>query len=147
MSNIKKVFISHNHQDEVGYNKLKEVLENAGIDIVAESGSNIADLETSKAQIERCDALVLYMTENIEQNELMKSEFKYAGQCDIRTVAVYPYGEDSYQEPKYVQSAGIAASWVGNRIVDAVNGSDESTNIDGSLVGDLDIARYDCDEA
>lgn len=145
MSNIKKVFISHNHEDKAGCDKLKELLQNAGMDIIAESGFDIADLETSKAQIDKCDVLVLYMTENIWENDLAKLEFEYAEQIGIRVIAIYPPNQSKIEAPRYAdESADAIVCWTDEDIIGAINGNDESKKANGTPFSKRRIKYHDC---
>ena len=145
MSNIKNAFISHNHEDMTGCDALKNLLQNAGMNIVAESGFDITHLGNSKTQIDQCDVLVLYMTGNVWQSDLVKREFEYAEQIGIRVIVVSPHNGSNVQPPSYAgQSADAIVGWANNDIIDAINGNNVSKQANGAPFKKRKIKYHDC---
>ncbi len=96
-------------------------------------------------KIKQCSVLVVYITEKIKGNKWVEWETKYAEQNGIRVVGVYAHGEKNCDIPDYLdQSADVIKSWVGNEIINGINGCNESTKPDGSPYGNREIPRYDC---
>ena len=134
MVDIKNVFISHIHEDDVLVPNLKQLIERAGM--VVRNGSVTSDRpneaenveyikrEILKPRIEWASTLVVLITYDTADSWWVNWEIQYAVQLGKRVVGVFAQGATDADIPQELGKCGDAAivGWQGNRVIEAING-------------------------
>ena len=152
----KNVFVSHVHEDDVGLNRLKNLLKANGMTIrdysISSDNPNKAHSEGYiKSQIlgpriQQCSTVVVYISPETKDSEYVNWEIEYAHGKDKRIVGVWAHGEYGCEIPEALKKyADAVVGWNGNSIIDAINGLvDGWENPDGSPIPAHPIKRYSC---
>lgn len=153
---IKNVFISHVHEDDVGLGKLKDLLDKKGMSI-RDYSINSENPNTAKSEdyikaeilaprIKQSGVLVVYITPGTKDSKYVDWEIEYAQKLGKRIVGVWADGENGCEVPDALNNyADAIVGWTGDRIIDAINGKiDDWQNPDGTLGILRPIKRYSC---
>ena len=159
MPDRKNVFISHLHEDDELIPKLKQLVENAGMEVrdysITDDKPNHAhDPDYIKngilaPQIDLCSTLVVLMTNDTSESDYVNWEIKYAVEHDKRIVGVFAQNCTDADIPEELQRYGDAAivGWQGERVVNAINGeiSDWDDPVSGEpRAPEWRIRRFTC---
>lgn len=153
---VKNVFVSHIHEDDSGLKKLKDLLAKSGMEIrdysinsdkpnQAKSPDYIKS-EILAPRIQKCGALVVYITPQTKESDYVNWEIEYAQKNNKTIVGVWAYGQDGCPLPDALNKyADAVLGWNGSSIIDAINGRVRGwENPDGTAAAPRDIARYSC---
>ena len=153
---MKNIFISHIHKDDVGLDKLKGLLKDNGMtsrdySINADNPNNAHSEEYIKFQIlapriRQSSTLVVYISPGTKGSQWVDWEVEYAQKQDKRIVGVWAHGESGCEVPEALKDyADAVVGWTGNCIIDAINGKiNDWENPDGTERAPRDINRYSC---
>ena len=133
---IKKIFVSHQHDDADKIEALKELIGRHGIDMrdssIYESKlkNNASDekyikQKLIKPQIKWAGTVVVLIGEDTAKSDYVNWEIKTAGEMGKRIVGVYLQGAKEEDIPAEFNEYGHAlVGWNGERIVRAIDGED-----------------------
>lgn len=152
----KNVFISHLHEDDKGLDKLKGLLKSNGLtirdySISKDNPNNAHSKEYIKSEIlapriRQSSILLVYISPKTRESEYVDWEIEYAHKQEKQIVGVWEYGKSECDVPKALERyADAVVGWVGNRIIDAINGNINGwQKPDGTLIPRRQIQRYSC---
>ena len=159
MPDKKNVFISHLHEDDELVPKLKELVENAGMEV---RDYSITDDKPNHAhnpdyikhgilapKIDLCSTLVVLMTDDTSESDYVNFEIKYAVEHGKRVIGVYARGCTDADNPEELERCGDAAivGWQGERVIGAINGDIsewDDPESGKSRIPQWSIMRYSC---
>lgn len=97
-------------------------------------------------RIQQSSTLVVYVSPETKDSPWVDWEIEYAQKQGKRIVGVWAHGEGGCEVPDALDKyADAVVGWIGNRIVDAINGRiNDWENPDGSICPPRDIKRYSC---
>lgn len=152
----RNVFISHIHENDDGLIKLKNLLKENGMtardySINSDNPNNAHSEDYIKFQIlapriQQSSTLVVYVSPETKDSPWVDWEIEYAEKQGKRIVGVWAHGEAGCEVPDALDKyANAVVGWVGNRIVDAINGKiNDWENPDGTKRAPRDIHRFRC---
>ena len=152
----RNVFISHIHENDDGLIKLKNLLKENGMtardySINADNPNNAHSEDYIKFQIlapriQQSGTLVVYVSPETKDSPWVNWEIEYAQKQGKRIVGVWAHGEAGCEVPDALDKyADAVVGWIGNRIVDAINGEiNDWENPDGTKCAPRDIHRFSC---
>ena len=152
----RNVFISHIHENDDGLIKLKNLLKENGVtardySINADNPNNAHSEEYIKFQIlapriQQSSILVVYVSPETKDSPWVDWEIEYAEKQGKRIVGVWAHGEAGCEVPDALDKyADAVVGWVGNRVVDAINGKiNDWESPDGTKRAPRDSKRYSC---
>ena len=152
----RNVFISHIHENDDGLIKLKNLLKENGVtvrdySINADNPNNAHSEDYIKFQIlapriQQSSTLVVYVSPETKDSPWVDWEIEYAEKQGKRIVGVWAHGEAGCEVPDALDKyADAVVGWVGNRVVDAINGKiNDWESPDGTKRAPRDIKRYSC---
>lgn len=134
MPEKKNIFISHVHEDDDLVPKLKDLIDNAGMEVrdgsITSEKPNEAEnedyikREILEPRIKWASTLVVLITHDTAQSWWVNWEIKRAIELGKNVVGVFAQGATDADIPEELQICGDAAivEWQGGRLVDAING-------------------------
>ena len=134
MPEKKNIFISHVHEDDDLVPKLKDLIDNAGMEVrdgsITSEKPNEAEnedyikREILEPRIKWASTLVVLITHDTAQSWWVNWEIKRAIELEKNIVGVFAQGATDADIPEELQICGDAAivGWQGGRLVDAING-------------------------
>ena len=152
----KNVFISHIHENDDGLIKLKNLIKENRMttrdySINADNPNNAHSEDYIKFQIlapriRQSSTLIVYISPETKDSPWVNWEIEYAQKQDKRIVGVWAHGEAGCEVPEALDKyADAVVGWMGNRIVDAINGIiNDWESPDGTKRASRDIKRYNC---
>ena len=154
--NSKNIFVSHIHEDEVGIEKLKDVLEKHGVtmrnySITSDKSNNAKNEDYIKQKIltpriQRCSVLAVYITPETKDSPWTDWEIRCAEENGKRIIGIWAHGEKGCELPEALKQFGDAVvGWSGDQIIDAINGDiNEFEYPNGSQFPLVPIERFNC---
>lgn len=153
---IRNVFISHIHEDDVGLPRLKDLVARHGMNCrdgsITTGKFNGASNEEYikygilKPRIEWAGVLVVYVSPETKNSDWVNWEIECAHREGKRIVGVWEWGAKDCELPEALERYGDAVvGWNGESIIDAINGaSDDAHTQDGQESGYRSIPRHSC---
>lgn len=153
---MRNVFVSHIHEDDSGLSKLKSLLKDNGMiirdySINSDNPNNAHSEGYIKSEIlapriQKSGVLVVYISPDTKDSQYVNWEIEYAEKLGKRIIGVWAHGESGCLIPPALSDyADAVVGWVGNRIIDAINGEiDGFQNPDGTTSTPRNIERYSC---
>ncbi|MGH9455164.1 MAG: TIR domain-containing protein [Terriglobia bacterium] len=153
---IKNVFISHDHEDDDGLSKLKDLLQKGGL-VIRDSSINSSnpndagDPEYIKSkilapQIQWAGTLLVYITPGTKDSKWVNWEIEYAAKQGKRIVGVYAHGENDCEIPEALDKyADDVRGWQSGGIIEAITGKVDEWHLpSGEVRKPRPITRYGC---
>src|SRR6266481_639564 len=128
---IKNVFISHVHEDDVGLGKLKDLLASNGM-AIRDSSINASNPNDAKSpeyiksgilapQIQWAGTLLVYISPKTRNSEWVNWEIEYALKLKKKIVGVWERGANECDLPDALKNYAnaVIVGWHGQSIIDA----------------------------
>jgi hypothetical protein len=153
---IKNVFISHIHEDDQGFLKLKNLLADNGMTIKDSSINSMNSNEANSPeyikdailapQIQWAGTLLVYVSPNTKDSEWVNWEIEYAAKQGKRIVGVWEEEANECKLPSALtEYADAIVGWHGNSIIEAiVEEKDGWQRQDGSPTSAVVLRRHPC---
>ncbi|MGY1844441.1 TIR domain-containing protein [Modestobacter sp. SYSU DS0875] len=155
MSDQHNVFISHRHEDDALIADLKDLVARHGAD-VRDSSINAATPNQAKdpdyiksilaERIRWAGKIIVIVSPQTKDHEWVDWEIEYANKLDDkRIIGVWAPDATGCELPEPLQRhADAIVPWNGEKIVDALDGTDNWEDPDGSPHGGYAISRIGC---
>lgn len=152
----KHVFISHVHEDDHRLAPLKDLLNNAGMEvrdgsIHSDKPNNAKNPDYIRAsilapRIEWASVFVVLITPETRKSEWVTWEIECAERMGKRIVGVWDHGEAQCDLPPALDRyADAIVGWQGERVKDAIEGRINNREApDGGPAGMRAVPRYTC---
>ncbi len=152
----KHVFISHVHEDDHRLAPLKDLLNNAGMEvrdgsIHSEKPNNAKNPDYIKSsilapRIEWASVFVVLITPETRNSEWVAWEIECAERMGKRIIGVWDHGEAQCDLPPALDRyADAIVGWQGERVKDAIEGRINNREApDGRPAGARAVPRYTC---
>lgn len=152
---IKNVFISHVNEDDAGLGKLKNLLAKNGMTIKDSSIDSTSPNDASSENyiksgilaplINWCGTLLVYVSPETKTSKWVNWEIEYAAMAGKRIVGIWAHGEAECEIPSALSEyADALVGWNSNAIISAINGEDNWTKPDGTIMPKMLIKRHCC---
>lgn len=152
----KHVFISHVHEDDHRLAPLKDLLNNAGMEvrdgsIHSDKPNNATNPDYIKSailapRIEWASVFVVLITPETRYSEWVTWEIEWAERMGKRIVGVWDHGEAECDMPPALDRyANAIVGWHGERVKDAIEGRINNREApDGAPEAVRAVPRYSC---
>lgn len=155
MADLRNVFISHVHEDDVGLGKLTNLLASKGMDVRDSSihtgkfndatDPNYIKTGILGPAIKWAGTFIVYVSPQTKTSEWVNWEIEYAAKQGKRIIGVWAHGENGCDLPKALEEhADALVGWRGDAIVDAINGKDTFEQPDGAVCEVRPLKRHPC---